>query len=189
MVIFFPELQYAVAALGNTAVTSNAVEETLVFALIDEKMKIPKKERYDWNKKNLKYQTDKLAYLSNATAEIYPNLPSPRLIHSLPLSAYTGTYYHPSYRNFTLSESTSTSGTLVGNRTDVTWTMGFAFEHVSGEYFIAKIDSLVSPGGTFMEAAPAGFKLGIDGKVSSVGIGLESQMGNKERICFQKIAD
>ncbi len=52
-VIFFPGLGeggYGVVGFGNTAVTSNYVEKALVFKLIDDKIGLAEKERYDWNK-------------------------------------------------------------------------------------------------------------------------------------------
>lgn len=50
-VIFFPALEYGLVAFANTAVTSNWVEQALLWHLIDEKLDIPQKERFDWNKK------------------------------------------------------------------------------------------------------------------------------------------
>ena len=50
-VIFFPALNYGLVALGNTAATSNFVENKLIWHLIDEKLGVPEKERFDWNKK------------------------------------------------------------------------------------------------------------------------------------------
>jgi hypothetical protein len=50
-VIFFPKLKYGIVSLGNTASTSNAVEERLMWHLIDERIGVPEKKRFDWNKK------------------------------------------------------------------------------------------------------------------------------------------
>jgi CubicO group peptidase (beta-lactamase class C family) len=50
-VIFFPALKYGLVSFGNTAITSNAAEARLIWHLIDEKLGIPHKERFDWNKK------------------------------------------------------------------------------------------------------------------------------------------
>jgi hypothetical protein len=50
-VIFFPALGYGVVSLGNTASTSNAVEERLMWELVDEKIGVPEEKRFDWNKK------------------------------------------------------------------------------------------------------------------------------------------
>jgi CubicO group peptidase (beta-lactamase class C family) len=50
-VIFFPKLQYGIVSLGNTASTSNSVEERLMWHLIDEKLSVPEEDRFDWNKR------------------------------------------------------------------------------------------------------------------------------------------
>ena len=49
-VIFFPALKYGIVSLGNTATTSNAVEERLMWHLMDEKLDIPNEKRFDWKK-------------------------------------------------------------------------------------------------------------------------------------------
>ena len=46
-VIFFPELNYGIVSLGNTASTSNAVEERLMWELVDDKIGVPKSKRFD----------------------------------------------------------------------------------------------------------------------------------------------
>jgi hypothetical protein len=50
-VIFFPALNYGLVAFANTAITSNLLEQTLLWHLVDEHLNIPQKERFDWNKK------------------------------------------------------------------------------------------------------------------------------------------
>ena len=50
-VIFFPALNYGIVSLGNTASTSNCVENRLIWHLVDEKLGVPKEKRFDWNKR------------------------------------------------------------------------------------------------------------------------------------------
>lgn len=47
-VFFFPDLDFGVVALGNTAGSSNIVELLLIWELVDEKLGIPPSERYNW---------------------------------------------------------------------------------------------------------------------------------------------
>jgi CubicO group peptidase (beta-lactamase class C family) len=49
--IIFPDINFSVVAFANTAGTSNFLEKTLIFHLIDERLKVPVAERFDWNKK------------------------------------------------------------------------------------------------------------------------------------------
>jgi CubicO group peptidase (beta-lactamase class C family) len=48
-VYFFPELDFGVVMFGNTAVTSNYVEQILCWHLIDEKLGVSVDERFDWD--------------------------------------------------------------------------------------------------------------------------------------------
>jgi len=47
----FPALRYGLVSFANTAVTSGAVEERLIWHLVDDKLGVPENERFDWNKK------------------------------------------------------------------------------------------------------------------------------------------
>lgn len=49
--------------------------------------------------------------------EFYPDLPTPRLPLTLPLSKYTGTYFHPAYQNITIFLK---DGALLAHRTKQT---------------------------------------------------------------------
>ncbi|KAJ5826326.1 penicillin-binding protein [Penicillium riverlandense] len=50
-VVWIPCLEFGVVAFANTAVTSNFVQQVLIWTLIDNKMKTPIEERFDWNKR------------------------------------------------------------------------------------------------------------------------------------------
>lgn len=49
--LFIPDSQFGIVLLGNTATTSNIVEEVLMWYLVDEKIQTPEHERFDWRKK------------------------------------------------------------------------------------------------------------------------------------------
>lgn len=49
-VIFFPDLKWGSVAFANTAGSSNALEEKVMWYLIDEKLEVKEEKRYDWNK-------------------------------------------------------------------------------------------------------------------------------------------
>lgn len=46
---FFPELKYGLVAMGNTAITSNFVGRLLAWKLINDKLGVPEKDRYNWH--------------------------------------------------------------------------------------------------------------------------------------------
>lgn len=47
-VFIFPDLDFGVVTLGNTATSSNAVGLLVVWDLVDEKLGVPQNERYNW---------------------------------------------------------------------------------------------------------------------------------------------
>jgi CubicO group peptidase (beta-lactamase class C family) len=49
--LIFPDLDFSVVALANTAGTSNFLDQALSFHLIDERLNLPTEKRVDWNKK------------------------------------------------------------------------------------------------------------------------------------------
>ncbi|KAG4418237.1 hypothetical protein IFR04_008595 [Cadophora malorum] len=183
-VIFFPELKYGLCAFGNTGVTSNIVELKALWHLIDEKLGIPEKERFDWDAKFDKALKQRADEYDNATKIFYPNTPSPPLPATLPLANYTGTYFHPAYRNLTIYMK---DDILHADRLDASWQIVVDFKHVSGDYFMAFADSVNAPGFIFKGALPAEFKVGSDGVSKSIGIALEGEMGLDARIWFERI--
>jgi hypothetical protein len=50
-VVFFPDEDYGVVAMGNTAVGATVVAETVVWRLIDDRLGIPEERRFGWEKK------------------------------------------------------------------------------------------------------------------------------------------
>lgn len=68
----------------------------------------------------------------------------------------------------------------------MTWKMKLDLEHVSGEHFIAWVDSLVAPHSIFKTALPAEFRLSKDGAIAEFGARMEEMMGD-EKIWFKRI--
>jgi hypothetical protein len=120
----------------------------------------------------------------NASKTFYPSVPDPPIPASLPLENYAGTYHNPGYHNMTVS--LKDDGLFV-NRSDQTWKVEVDLKHVSGDHFMAYVDSLTAPGLVFKEAVPAEFKVGGDGISNSFGILAEIEMGPDSRIWFDRI--
>jgi CubicO group peptidase (beta-lactamase class C family) len=49
-VYWLPDAKFGVVAFGNTAATSNAVEDIVAYRLIEDKLGIPKEDRFDFDK-------------------------------------------------------------------------------------------------------------------------------------------
>lgn len=75
---------------------------------------------------------------------------------------------------------------LCAKRVNATWKLGFEFEHVSGEFFIARISSLVVPDNDdFKSTAPVEFIIGSEGVVKKLGIEFE-YMGKDGLVWFER---
>ncbi len=48
--ILFPDEKFSVVLFANTAGTSNFAEQVLAFKLVDDKLRVPMEQRFDWNR-------------------------------------------------------------------------------------------------------------------------------------------
>lgn len=75
----------------------------------------------------------------------------------------------------------------------MTCSQELTFEHASGDYFVVIAKHLGDFGALFPDVYPAEFRIGVDGKVSEVGVGWEEEMlGRKEgeeKIWLRRIGD
>lgn len=209
-VYFFPDLDFGVVTFGNTAISSNALGLVLLWGLIDDKLGVPEDERHDWGSKyvlqiqtlvycwgkwvltmyglrNENWQEKMDAKLDQAIAKYYPDRPLPAISTSLPIEAYTGTYFHPGYLNFTLELAKPGStkrpeATLTATRLDATWPTVNEFEHVTGEYWMMFEFMFENPGGPMKEYAPAQFRVGANGVAEALGITWLSTNGDDDMV-------
>jgi hypothetical protein len=59
-------------------------------------------------------------------------------------------------------------------------------QHVSGDFFIMYANALNAHNAYFQTYGAAKFRVGVDGKVSDVGLGLEPQMGG-DLVWFERV--
>lgn len=128
---------------------------------------------------------------------LYPSIPSPIVPLTLPLRSYAGTYQHPAYKNLTIyldplpSNKPSTKASTHRLRADRSQTIlheQLTFEHVSGEFFVARSKHLEDFGVLFDGIYPVEFRIGADGRVKEVGVRWDESM-EKEKIWLQRVAD
>ena len=189
---YLPDKQWGVAMMGNTDAAANIVEEILLSALLDDLLDIPRNKRFDQTSDEENRIQRKVDGVKHARKKLYPNAPAPEkaLPLSLPLDAYAGLYSHPAYRNinFTLDHDAQTlNATLL----DRTWSSLLSLTHVSGEFFILRFVSNyyaehVENNSERINTAKAAFRLGEDGRVRELGLGLEAEMG-EEKIWFTRV--
>jgi hypothetical protein len=58
---------------------------------------------------------------------------------------------------------------------------------MTGEHFLARVNSATAPGLVFQEATAAEFVVGAEGTVRRFGIAGESEMGREARIWFDRV--
>ncbi|RYP60415.1 hypothetical protein DL769_008118 [Monosporascus sp. CRB-8-3] len=189
--VFFPDLDYGVVAMGNTAITSNAVGELMAWKLINDKLGVPEEERPDWEGLIKKTFDEMLAAADGAVDRLYPGRADTPLPRALPLGDYAGTYFHAAYKNTTIEVIDNADG-IVGKRElktareDFVWKMTFEFEHVSGGFRVIYAE----PGGSSgvgTQLGKAEFKIGVTGKVEALKAEFLED-GSEGVVLFEKIA-
>jgi len=113
--------------------------------------------------------------------DLYPSAPSPGVPMSLTMEAYAGKYYHPGYRYliFNIQDHVNkatkeSSKVLFADDSGRCWPTTFRMEHVSSDYFILWIEFYHKE-----TPARAEFRIGVDRKVSELGIALETNLSDK----------
>lgn len=194
---YLPNRKYGIVMMGNTAESAAIVEMTLFYHLLDEYLGIENKNRGDIESvvEEILYGPQR-ARLVDPVKALYPESPrgDDAIPLSLPLNKYTGVYHNIGYRNITITLSKSEEGEYLHSLVHRTWAFNLDFEHVSGEFFIAKGYPEL-PGSDLASTDPleimllkVEFQVGEDGKVAFFGANLESEMGG-DKIWFRKIED
>lgn len=129
-------------------------------------------------------------YLSDNPKSLYKCIPSPIIRVTLPLHCYAGTYEHVAYGplKIYLDETDGSAHRLRADRSEFILPEHVTFEHVSGEFFVARTSSVVDFGALYDDIFAVEFRIGADGKVKEVGVGWEDGTG-KEKIWLQRVAD
>ncbi|KAI9750597.1 MAG: hypothetical protein M1835_001366, partial [Candelina submexicana] len=201
LVAYLPRRQWGCVMMANTAGTSNILQQTLAFKLIDDVLDVPAKERVDWDEQSEQgLQLGKML-IRTAKERLYPVIPNPPLPHSLSLEKYQGTYSHPAYQNYTivlaasLDPSESSQLTSVVTQEERMWSHVLTLEHISGDNFLAWV---TRPGVTGSEgdedaslaALRVQFDVGVDGKVRTFGVHVEDAgSGQGTFIKFERVAE
>ncbi|MCJ1401467.1 hypothetical protein MMC11_004681 [Xylographa trunciseda] len=177
-VLILPNRKWGAALFANTAITSNCAAEALVMHLVDELLELPAAKRFEGTEKSSDLLKKNTPPPSKTKKDLYPNALEPGKPHTLPLEDYAGKYHHPGYRYITFQvqertnkETKETSQVLFADLQDRTWPFTITMEHVTNEYWIAVVQTRFQP---MMQKAE--FRIGADGKVTELGIAMESGM-------------
>ncbi|PHH89700.1 hypothetical protein CDD83_5481 [Cordyceps sp. RAO-2017] len=192
-VYWLPEEKFGVVAFANTALTSNAVEDVVIYRLIEDRLGISEGDRIDvgvmWRKNIGEY----LRVPDNVDQVLFPDRPSPPLPSTFKVEDLVGRYSGPGYGEFTLRQEPhpdkSGEKILVADRDDMTWRYRISMHHASGNYWGVYLTVPSNPT-FFLEYLPAEFTTGVDGRVSTLIIDWIVRMEGVDegKVAFQKIA-
>ncbi|KAH0441187.1 hypothetical protein CcaCcLH18_02097 [Colletotrichum camelliae] len=94
IMIMIPSKKFAVTVMSNTE--SPAIE-LIAHHLLYEHFGVPKDKRLDLNKQYKSQKKSQQKYLKNCGDYIYPSVPEPPLLPTLPISDHIGEYSDPGY--------------------------------------------------------------------------------------------
>lgn len=116
-----------------------------------------------------------------AVSRLYPDQPDPPLPPTLNTSLLTGTYHDPGYGAITLREEPHPTRPdemiLLADRPEMTWRYTLELHHVSGDHWVVYDKIIGIPNSLFNDFSAGEFRIGADGKVSSLDIHWESHVG------------
>jgi CubicO group peptidase (beta-lactamase class C family) len=188
--MYVPEKDFGLAIMSNTEDTSNLVELILTANLLDRLAGVPPANRTNYGelfKTLLQEREDKLR---NAVSELYPDVSKKKILPSIPLEEYAGTYFDPGYGTLKLhlvnTSSINNPQSLIKSdqvlHIDVfnkTWQHQLEIEHVTGEHFVAWIHSPKKGQSLFFDAKAAEFRIGSNGRPTWLGVKYESLLEDK----------
>lgn len=183
-IIVLPDVQFGVATFANTAGSGAYVVRSLAWHLVEEKMGIPRFERFGWNEQGRQAIKEGIKMARTARDHFYPAVSDPQA-STLPLESYIGKYYHPGYHALDIYVDED-QGVLRADRVESTWKEYMTFEHVSRDYFLIRSNWFGDFAAFYPECYPAEFRIGVDNKVHEVGIRWEANMGDA-KIWLEKV--
>ncbi|KAK2001910.1 penicillin-binding protein [Colletotrichum falcatum] len=179
-----PSRRLGVAVFINTDAD---VPEILAHHVLSEHLGVPEDKRYDLNKRLLSERKQGLEYLQNCAKSLYPSLPDPPYLPTLPVPEHVGDFFDPGYG--TLRVDLNCSGLvencklrILGVGGDVHAYLGPAvyLEPMSGNSWLGRIAygaGLVEKVAVIHECVPVEFRIDVQGKVSHVGVGVRLEDG------------
>ena len=190
---YLPSKKWGVVLMSNSDQSGSSCIDNLFIRLLDDFLAVPQNERKDLIPEQKQFDGIMLDRYLNARSQLYPDVPKPTLPHALPLESYAGTYENPGYQTISLVVKKPSSRLPVANSTksvlhgelDRLVAVVLDLEHVSGEYFVAYVETRV-PSEVALLAWKAEFRIGADGTVQELGV-QGPMLAGDEPVWFRKI--
>ncbi|KAK1974796.1 penicillin-binding protein [Colletotrichum cereale] len=186
--------QIGVAVFTNS---ETRVPEIIAHHVLWEHLGVPKDKRYDLNKQFLSERKDEREYLRTCAKHLYPSLPDPPYLPTLPLAEHVGEYFDPGYGTLTVDPHCSDlTGKcklrILGVGGDV-----FAYlepvvylEPMSGNSWLGRGFAGGESGkrlGIPTFCTPVEFKIDVQGQVSHLGIGVRQDEAGPPLTWFKRV--
>ncbi|WYZ44790.1 hypothetical protein EsH8_VIII_000106 [Colletotrichum jinshuiense] len=199
MMIMIPSKQLAVAVFSNS---DSRAPMVIAHHILWEHLGVPAAKRYDLNKKYKSDAEEQFKYLKNCVKEIYPSLPDPPLLPTLPISDHIGQFYDPGYGTLKVVLDCPEANETGANKKCQLRVLGiggstFAYlkpivylEHISGNYWVARGylgGKDVHQSGIPSFCIPVEFKVDIHGTVAHLGIGVRLEGGDEPLVWYKRV--
>ncbi|MCJ1479646.1 hypothetical protein MMC13_008332 [Lambiella insularis] len=182
MVFYIPSRNWGTVMFANTHLSSSMAIDVLVWSLVDDLLEVPITQRNDHNALH-EQELAQMREMQNPTLAreiFYPSSRRGDLPTSLPLEKYSGTYYHPAYKELSVEYSNQTLG---GTITRSSLTLELKMQPVTGNFFFCIGHVVGDPDTPFY--TPAEFRIDATGQATELGILLEPAMA-PEKIWFMR---
>ncbi|KAK2612752.1 hypothetical protein QQS21_001203 [Conoideocrella luteorostrata] len=178
--MFMPELKFGCVVFGN-AEGACTIFTALTRELIDDALRLPKDQRLDWEKVEMKMfhdeeesgdedSDDKEEEEEEDWQAWFPDIKECES-HEHPLEVYTGDYWHAGYRGIKVQTK---DDQLFIDANDRSFAFTLTFKHVSEQkHFVAY---LCCPTEGMNDPIRAEFRFGDDGSVSHMGVQLDEDL-------------
>ncbi|KAF2665346.1 beta-lactamase/transpeptidase-like protein [Microthyrium microscopicum] len=193
-VYWLPDKKFGVVAFGNTAYTSNAVEDILAYQLMGDKLGIPQADRFDFDsswEKRIDFATGQI---EDPIKHAFPSCPETNIASTFKTSELIGSYSDPGYGTITLREESHPGKleemVLVADRPEMTYKYQLRLHHAFADYWAVAITTPWNP--TLLnQCFPGEFKRGRDGRVAALEIEWVGHMGplSEGTTTFSRVAD
>ncbi|KZL77886.1 penicillin-binding, partial [Colletotrichum tofieldiae] len=177
--MMIPSKQIAVAVFTNS---DTRVPEVIAHHILWEHLGVPKHKRYDLNKQYQSEKNDQFEYLRTCAERVYPSLPDPPYLPTLPISEHVGEFFDPGYGTLRVDLNCPSSVGKCKLRVLGVGGEGFSYlettvylEPMSGNSWLGRGyigGEMVEKVGIPAFCMPAEFKIDVHGTVTHLGIGV-----------------
>ncbi|TQN71635.1 Serine beta-lactamase-like protein LACTB, partial [Colletotrichum shisoi] len=182
--MMIPSKKVAVAVFTNS---DNRVPHVVAHHVLWEHLGVPKRKRFDLNKQLKSEMADQLEYLQHCAESIYPSLPDPPYLPTLPAADHIGSFFDPGYGTLTVDlhcddDDDDDDSKACGLQVLGVGGEGFAYlqpavylEPMSGNYWLGRGyvgGDVAKEVGVPSFCVPVEFRVDVHGTVTHLGIGV-----------------